>query len=117
MNERTTKDPYELFEQELPTLAERFSALVDAQIALEGLDAKTKQLMNIAIQTANRNVRGVMWHALMARKQGASREEIVGAVAMNLHLTGLASVLDALPAAIQGVEMAEEGGLPEHLQR
>jgi AhpD family alkylhydroperoxidase len=112
-----TKDPYQVFEEELPTLAERFSALVDAQIALEGLDAKTKQLLNIAIQTANRNARGVMWHALMARKQGTSREEILGAVAMNLHLTGLTSVLEGLPAAIQGVAMADAGDMPEHLRR
>ena len=105
-----------MFEEEFPSLAERFSALVDAQIALEGLDPKTKQLVNIAIQAANRNARGVKRHALMARTQGASREEILGAVAMNLHLTGLAAVVDSLPAAIEGVEMAEQGRFPEHLQ-
>jgi len=46
---------------------------------------------------------------MMARQQGASREEVVGAVAMNLHLSGLASVLDALPSAIQGYEMPPVG--------
>jgi len=100
-----TKDPYQLFEEELPDLAERFDAIVQAQIARPGLDPKTKQLLNIAIQTANRNPRGVMWHAAMARKQGVTRDEVVGAVALNLHLTGLAAVLDALPAALQGYEM------------
>src|SRR6266511_4841760 len=100
-----TKDPYQLFEEELPDLAERFDAIVQAQIARPGLDPKTKQLLNIAIQTANRNPRGVMWHAAMARKQGVTRDDVVGAVALNLHLTGLAAVLDALPAALQGYEM------------
>jgi AhpD family alkylhydroperoxidase len=116
MQTEAEKDPFQVFEEEFPSLAERLAALVDAQIALEGLDPKTKQLLNIGIQTANRNARGVKWHALMARTQGASREEILGAVAMNLHLTGLASVLDGLPAAIEGVEMAEQGRFPEHLQ-
>lgn len=41
----------------------------------------------------------------MARDQGAAREEVVGAVAMNLHLSGLAAVLEGLPAAVQGYEM------------
>ncbi len=98
-------DPYEVFETELPELAERFDAIVQAQIALPGLDPKTKQLVNIAVQTANGNPRGVMWHAMTARQQGATREEVVGAVAMNLHLSGLAVVLDGLPAALQGFEM------------
>ena len=104
-NVQTERNPFEVFETELPELAERFDELVQAQIALPGLDPKTKQLLNIAIQTANRNPRGVTWHAMMAREQGATREEVVGAVAMNLHLSGLAPVLESLPAAIAGYEM------------
>ncbi len=102
---QTERNPFEVFETELPELAQRFDELVQAQIALPGLDPKTKQLLNIAIQTANRNPRGVTWHAMMAREQGATREEVVGAVAMNLHLSGLAAVLESLPAAIAGYEM------------
>jgi AhpD family alkylhydroperoxidase len=102
---RQERNPYEILEEELPELTERFDAVVQAQIALPGLDQKTKQLVNIAIQTANRNPRGAMWHAMMARQQGASREEVVGAVALNLHLSGLPAVLDALPSVIEGFEM------------
>ena len=96
--------PFEVFEEELPELAARFDALVQAQIAAPGLDPKTKQLINIAIQTANRNPRGAAWHAAMARQQGATRDEVIGAVAMNLHLTGLAAVLDTLPAVVEGYD-------------
>jgi len=103
---QTERNPFDVFETELPLLAERFDRVVQAQIALPGLDQKTKQLLNIAIQTANRNPRGVTWHAMMAREQGATREEVVGAVAMNLHLSGLAAVLDSLPAAVDGYEMS-----------
>jgi AhpD family alkylhydroperoxidase len=102
---QTQVDPYRVFETELPELAARFDAVVQAQIAQPGLDPKAKQLVNIAIQTANRNARGVMWHAMMAKQQGATREEVVGAVAMNLHLSGLGAVLDALPSAIEGYDM------------
>jgi hypothetical protein len=40
----------------------------------------------------------------MARESGAARDEVIGAVVMNLHLSGLASVLDCLPAALEGYD-------------
>lgn len=99
-----TQNPYELFQKECPEVAARFNDLIETQKSLEGLDAKTKQLINIAIQTANRNTRGVQMHAMMAKNEGATREEIVGAVVLNLHHSGFASVLECLPAAIDGFE-------------
>ena len=97
-------NPYELFQKECPEIAERFYDLIEAQKALKGLDAKSKQLINIAIQTANRNPMGVQMHAIMAKNEGATREEIIGAVVLNLHHSGLASVLECLPAAVEGFE-------------
>ncbi len=99
-----TPNPYEIFIEECPEVAARFDDLIKAQKSLKGLDAKTKQLINIAIQTANRNTRGVQMHAMMAKDEGATREEIVGAVVLNLHHSGFASVLECLPAAIDGFE-------------
>ncbi len=98
------ENPYELFQKECPDVAARFNDLVEAQKTLKGLDSKTKQLINIAIQTANQNVRGVQMHAMMAKKEGATRQEIVGAVVLNLHHSGFASVINCLPAAINGFE-------------
>ena len=98
------QNPFELFERECPEVAARFNDLIDAQKALKGLDSKTKQLINIAIQTANRNSRGVKLHAMMAKNEGATREEIVGAVVLNLHHSGFASVMECLPAAIDCFE-------------
>jgi AhpD family alkylhydroperoxidase len=99
-----TKDPFDLFRRECPELAERFENLVEVQKSLCGLDLKTKQLINVAIQTATRNPGGVRIHATMAQKAGANKEEIVGAVVMNLHLAGLVTVLECLPAALAGLE-------------
>lgn len=98
------KNPFELFQEECPELASRFNSMVEVQKSLKGLDPKTKQLINIAIQTATRNPRGVKMHAMMARQAGATRDEIIGAVVMNLHLTGLVTVLESLPAALDGIE-------------
>jgi alkylhydroperoxidase/carboxymuconolactone decarboxylase family protein YurZ len=104
------KNPYELFQRECPELAERFNSLVEVQKSLGGLDQRTKQLINIAIQTAIRNPRGVKNHAIMARAAGATRDEIIGAVVMNLHLTGLVTVLESLPAALEGLEIPGNKG-------
>lgn len=98
------KNPYELFQKECPEVADRFNDLIEAQKSLKGLDAKTKQLINIAIQSSNRNSRGVQMHAMMAKNEGATREEIISAVVLNLHLSGLTVVLESLPAAINGFE-------------
>jgi len=98
------QNPYEIFQKECPEVAARFNDLIEAQKSLKGLDAKTKQLINIAIQTANRNSKGVQMHAMMAKNEGATREEIIGAVVLNLHHSGFASVMGCLPAAIDGFE-------------
>jgi AhpD family alkylhydroperoxidase len=99
------KNPYQIFQEECPDLADSFNKLVEAQRSLEGLDAKTKQLINIAIQTAHSNAMGVKLHAQMARKTGATRDEVKGAVVLNLHLSGLSNVLKCLPAALDGYEL------------
>jgi AhpD family alkylhydroperoxidase len=98
------QNPYEIFQKECPEVAARFDDLIEAQKALKGLDAKTKQLINIAIQTANRNPLGVQMHARIAKDEGASREEVIAAVVLNLHHSGFAKVLECLPAAIDGFE-------------
>ncbi len=95
-------NPYELFQKEFPEIATRFNELVEAQKSLEGLDPKTKHLINIAILTSHKNSTGVKFHAFMAKNECATREEITGAVVLNLHHSGLSSVLNCLPAAING---------------
>ena len=69
------------------------------------MDAKTKQLAVIAIHTANRNPMGVKLHVQMAKNQGATRDEILGAVMINLHLSGLSNVLECLPSAMEGLKL------------
>jgi len=95
---------FEHFEKEFPELASAYLGLVEAQRSLKGMDAKTRQLINVGIQTANRNLRGVKYHAFMAKKEGATLDEVVGAVVLNLHLRGVGAVLDTLPVAISGFQ-------------
>ena len=98
------ENPYEIFQREFPELSKSFNELVEAQKSLKGLDSKTKQLINLAIQTSNRNPQGVKMHAIMAKRAGANRDEVLCAVVLNLHHSGLASVMECLPAAINGFD-------------
>lgn len=102
------ENPFEILSLEFPELAASLGKLIEAQKSLKGLDSKTKQLLNLAIQTANRNPAGVQLHAAMAKTEGASREEVLGAVVLNLHHSGLASVMECLPAAVKGFENHHE---------
>ena len=98
------ENPFEILSQEFPEIAASLGKLVEAQKSLKGIDSKTKQLINLGIQTAHRNPMGVQLHAAMAKTEGASREEVLGAVVLNLHHSGLASVMECLPAAVKGFE-------------
>lgn len=62
------QNPYKVLQKECPEVAARFNDLIEAQKALKGLDTKSKQLINIAIQTANINPKGVQMHSMMAKK-------------------------------------------------
>jgi AhpD family alkylhydroperoxidase len=94
----------ERFEKDFPELASKYIELIDAQRSLKGLDAKTRQLISIAVQTTNRNLRSVKHHASMAKKAGATQDEVLGAVVLTLHVCGIGAVLDTLPAALEGFE-------------
>ena len=95
---------FEHFQEEFPELAKRYVKLIDAQRSLKGLDKKTRQLINVGIQTANGSHQGVRYHAAMARKAGATKDEVLAAVVLNLHLRGLGAVLNMLPTALAGFD-------------
>jgi len=98
------ENPYEIFQKEFPDLSKKFNELIEVQKSLKGMDSKTKQLINLAIQTANKNPQGVKLHSMIAKSEGATREEVLCAVVLNLHHSGLSSVLGCLPAAIDGFD-------------
>lgn len=89
--------------QNVPNLLQNSMNSYKSMSTMIGLDQKTKQLINIAIQTCNKNPTGVKMHALMAKQSGATREEVVGAVAMNLHLSGLSTVLEMSSISNRGL--------------
>ena len=105
------KSPFELFREECPELQEKFDELIEVQKAMPGLDPESQRLRCASSPSSVRTATpgGILFHFMMARRMGAKRGEVVGAVAMNLHLSGLAAVLDCLPSAVEGYEQAVDG--------
>jgi alkylhydroperoxidase/carboxymuconolactone decarboxylase family protein YurZ len=98
------ENPYEVFRQECPEPAGAFNEAVKVRITLPEPGMKTRQPVTIAIRTANRNPPGVKMHTIIAFRSGADRDEVVGAVVMNFHLSGLSPVVGCPPAAPEGWE-------------
>lgn len=81
-----------------PNVMKSFSAL--ARAALEGgaLDAKTKELIALAISVATRCAPCIAFHAQSAVGQGASRDEVMGTMGMAIYMGAGPSVMYAAEA-------------------
>ncbi|MBN1471412.1 MAG: carboxymuconolactone decarboxylase family protein [Syntrophaceae bacterium] len=73
-----------------------------------GLDEKTFQLVYMGIQASRGGVGSVAAHAGFARKAGATRQEVIGAVLASLMTSGINGVSDCLAAACEGYDNALE---------
>jgi alkylhydroperoxidase/carboxymuconolactone decarboxylase family protein YurZ len=71
-----------------------------------GLDEKTFQLCNMAVQASRGGVGSVAAHAGFAKKAGATRQEVLGAVLVTLMTNGINGVNDCLAAAAEGYDNA-----------
>jgi alkylhydroperoxidase/carboxymuconolactone decarboxylase family protein YurZ len=67
------------------------------------LDAKTKDLAYLAVLAALRLESGVPFHVASAKRNGASREEVISAVLLGLPAVGN-GVTACLPAALSAYD-------------
>lgn len=90
----------ELFKQEAPDVAQAFDGLIQAISNSAGLDAKTKQLIYIAIKASKADQAALSFHIPMAKQLGATKAEVVDAILMTLTVSGITGVASCLPGAI-----------------
>lgn len=90
----------EIFNREAPDVAKAFDGLIQAISNSEGLDAKTKQLIYIAIKASNADQAALSFHIPMAKELGATKAEVVDAILMTLTVSGISGVATCLPGAI-----------------
>ncbi len=101
------ENPMELFRREAPAVADAFDGLIQAIVAQEGLDQKTRQLIYIAMKASAGDAMAVRAHIPMAVAAGATKEEVSGAIVMTLTVSGVRGVVTCLPEAARYFEQKD----------
>jgi alkylhydroperoxidase/carboxymuconolactone decarboxylase family protein YurZ len=101
MKDMTEKNHVAVFKTEAPGVSAAFDGVIEAICALDGLDAKTRQLVYIGIKASQGDDKAVVAHVPMAKAAGARREEIRDAVLITLTVCGVRGVFNCLPAALE----------------
>jgi len=99
---------FRIMNDETPSVFKGFFDMVGAIQKDGGLDEKTFQLIYIAIKAASGSdgLDSVVAHTAMAKKAGATREEIRGAILVSLMTNGLQGVGSCLEAALDAYDKA-----------
>ena len=101
------KSFFEILGEEAPAVSKAFFELGGAIAKDAGLDEKTFQLCYIAISAHKSNVGSVRGHAGLAKKAGATRAEVRGAVLVSLMTDGIQGTSNCIAAALEGYDSAE----------
>jgi len=94
------KTTLDTFQHEAPEVAKAFDGLIDALKSTNGLDGKTKQLVYIGIKASTGDSTAVFFHVKMAKKLGATRDEIL----ITLTVCGLKGVSTCLQTALDAYD-------------
>jgi len=97
---------FEILTEEVPGVNKAFFDLVGALQKEGGLDEKTFQLIYIAIKATVAEQGAVAAHAGMAKKAGATREEVRGAVLITMMTNGVHGIGSCLAAALDAYDKA-----------
>ena len=98
-DENTISNAFQTFMTEAPDHAQAWGGMVQGLANASALDAKTSALAYLAVLAAMRLDSGVPFHVQMAKKAGASREEVISAILVGLPAAGH-GVTQVLPAAV-----------------
>ena len=83
---------FETFMKQAPGYFGPWMEAVQKQAQASALDDKTRELAYLAVLSAVRMESGVPFHVTMARKAGATRDEVLSAVLVGLPAVGLQCV-------------------------
>jgi alkylhydroperoxidase/carboxymuconolactone decarboxylase family protein YurZ len=102
-----SKNPFAVLQKESPQVSEAFTNLI-AAVSAGGPDAKTRQLIFIGIKASLGDASAVAAHVPMAKNEGASREEILGAILMTLTVSGIQGITNCLIPALEAYERMDK---------
>lgn len=94
------ENPLQKFVEEAPVIQKAYAGFIQALIDTEGLDNKTKQLIYIGMKMVADDERAVTMHVPIAKKAGATKEEVKTTVLLGLSVIGLKAASKYLPIAL-----------------
>ena len=95
------KSGYQIFQEESPEVAGAFNNLIATLARPSALDAKTKNLLYIAMKIVANDEEAALAHVPFAKKLGATREEIRETVLLTLTVIGLKGINTTLARALE----------------
>ncbi len=95
---------FAVWQNESPETFKGFNEFVGCLMKNTGLDEKTFQLIYMAIQASRGAIGSVAAHAGFAKKAGATRDEVKGAILLTLMTNGINGVSDALALALDSYD-------------
>jgi AhpD family alkylhydroperoxidase len=103
----TKKNLMEAFVEEAPEVAQAFGGLIQSVSGMKALEPKTKQLIYIAIRASQGETTAVTSHVPMAKRAGATRDELKEAIVMTTTVCGIKGVASCLIPALEAYDDAE----------
>jgi len=100
------KSFFDLFPEEAPAISKAFGDLMGSSKSTGGLDEKTFELVFIGIKASCCSVQAAAAHAGFAKKAGATREEVRGAVLVSLLTSGIDGASQCLAAVLDAYDKA-----------
>jgi AhpD family alkylhydroperoxidase len=83
------KNLMEIFQEEAPEVAQAFGGLIQSISRMPALEPKVKQLIYIAIRASQGETTAVTAHVPMAKKAGATRDELKEAILTTTTVCGI----------------------------
>ena len=100
------KSGYRVFQEESPEIASAFNKLIETMAKPSALDGKTKNLLYIAMKIVADDQGAALAHIPIAKKMGATREEIRETVLLTITVVGLKGINTSLVSALETYDRA-----------
>lgn len=99
----TISNSFETFAKEAPEYQKAFNDLIHSWGEVSALDDKTQHLTYLAVLAATGKTSGLPFHVMLAKKAGATRDEVISTIMVGLPAVGN-EVLNALPGALEAYD-------------
>jgi alkylhydroperoxidase/carboxymuconolactone decarboxylase family protein YurZ len=99
-SEPKVSNAFQVFLAQAPTESQAWMRMVKELDEASPLDEKTKEMAYIAVLASLRMTSGIPFHVLAAKRAGASRHEVIGAILVGLPAAGH-GVTQSLPDALE----------------